>query len=62
MSFIIIIIIIIITAINDIFFFIFTFLFGVSKRPNLSEAPQRSVNIKIMSFFVSINYFRMLGT
>ena len=25
-------------------------------------APQGFVNIKIMSFFISINYFRMLGT
>ena len=24
--------------------------------------PQRNVTIKIMSFFISINYFRMLGT
>ena len=43
-------------------FFILTLLFGASKRLNLSQAPQRSVKIKIMLFFISINYFRMLGT
>ena len=43
-------------------FFIFTFLFGAFKRWNLSEALKRSVKIKIMSFFISINYFRMTET
>ena len=35
--------------------------FGASKTWNLSEIPQRSVEIKI-DIFISINYFRMLGT
>ena len=29
---------------------------------NVSKAPQGIVNIKIMPFFISINYFGMLGT
>ena len=33
---------------------IFALLFGVLKRKNLFETPQRSVKIKIMSFFISI--------
>ena len=43
-------------------FFILTFLFGASKRRNLSEAPQRNVKTRIISFFISINYFTMLWT
>ena len=32
------------------------------KSINVSKAPQGIVNIKIMPLFISINYFRMLGT
>ena len=47
---------------GKITFFIFTLLFAASKGWNLSEASQGSVKIKIMSFFISINYFRKLWT
>ena len=42
--------------------FILTLLFDASKRWNPSESPQSSVKIKIMSFFISINYFMLLWT
>ena len=43
---------------NDINFYFHPF-FGASIKINFSEAPQIRVKIKIMSFFISINYFRM---
>ena len=42
-------------------FFIFKLLFGASKRWNLSEALQKSVKIKIMSFLIQLITLGWLG-
>ena len=39
--------------------FLFSHFFSV---PQKDEAPQRRVKIKIISFFIAINYFTMLWT